>query len=61
MTIKPDSKNTPSNRSAGGIFIALGVTAGVLIGGMLGQPSLGLLAGFALGVLIALAIWLRER
>jgi len=64
MAMKHDFKHsneTPSKSSAGGIFIALGVTAGVLIGGMLGQPSIGLLAGFALGALIALAIWLRER
>ena len=55
--------SNPSNKSgnAGGFFIAFGAVAGVLIGGILGEPSFGLLSGLGLGALIALAIWLKER
>jgi hypothetical protein len=37
------------------------IMAGAIIGGLMGQPSAGLLAGGSLGALIALAIWLRDR
>jgi hypothetical protein len=43
---------------AGGAPIALLTLAGPIIGGLLGQPVIGLLVGFGLGVLIAIAIWL---
>lgn len=46
---------------AGGFIVALGIMAGAVIGGLFGEPSAGLLAGGALGVLVALAIWLRDR
>ncbi len=49
------------NRSAGGFFIALGTVAGAVIGALMGQPSIGFLAGLALGSILALAIWLKER
>lgn len=55
------NKQPQSQKSAGGIFIAFGGIAGVLLGGIMGQPSIGLLAGLAFGALIALALWLRER
>ena len=64
MNNKHDSNRSPSpasEKSAGGIFIAFGAIAGVLVGGMLGQPSLGFLSGLALGSIVALIIWLRER
>ena len=56
--------NGPVNKkagSAGGCFIAGLVPAGAVIGGLLGQPSIGMLSGLGLGVAIAIAIWLRER
>lgn len=49
------------NPLAGGIFIALAPIAGAIIGGLQGQPTIGLLVGFSLGVVIALAIWLVDR
>lgn len=55
------SNGAPENRSGGGVFIAIGVMVGVFGGGYVGQPSAGLLAGLALGVLVALAIWWRGR
>ncbi len=51
----------PKPRQAGGILLALGFTIGAVAGVLLGQPSAGLLIGGALGGLVALLIWLRER
>lgn len=47
--------------SAGGCYIAALVPAGAVIGGLLGQPSIGLLVGLGLGIAIAVGIWLRQR
>lgn len=44
-----------------GAIIAFLILAGAIGGGMLGQPSAGLLAGAGLGILIALVLWWRER
>lgn len=44
-----------------GAFIALLIIGGAIGGGLLGQPSIGLLTGLATGLLLALLLWLRER
>lgn len=49
------------NPTGAGAIIALLILGGAIGGGMLGQPSIGLLAGLALGILIALLLYLRER
>lgn len=49
------------NATGAGAIIALLIIVGTIGGGLMGQPSIGLLAGVALGVLIALLLWLRER
>lgn len=46
---------------AGGIFVALGPVAGVLIGRQYGETSAGLLIGLAAGAAIALGLWLTTR
>lgn len=51
---------TPST-SAGGFPIAVGAIGGAVAGMLAGQPTIGFLAGLALGGVIALAIWLRGR
>lgn len=45
---------------AGGAPLALSIVAGALIGLILGEPSIGILAGAAVGIAIALAVWLRR-
>lgn len=55
------SSDGTKNRSGGGVFIAIGVLAGAIVGGFMGQPSAGLLVGLGLGALVALAIWWRGR
>lgn len=52
--------NLPSSR-AGGFLIAVAVLAGAIIGVIAGQPSLGTLIGAAVGCLIAVLLWLRDR
>jgi uncharacterized protein YqgC (DUF456 family) len=47
----------PRPRFGGGAPLALLTLAGVIIGGFQGQPSIGLLVGFGLGVVVALLIW----
>jgi uncharacterized membrane protein len=51
----------PRNPIGGGIFIALGAAAGVIVGRLYAQTSIGLIAGVALGCAIATLIWWRER
>jgi len=57
MTDSPETK--PG--SAGGVFIAMLAIVGVFIGGSQGQPTLGFLGGLAVGGLIALALWWKQR
>ena len=52
-----DSKNP----TGAGAIIALSIITGTIVGGLMGQPSIGLLTGTALGVAIAVLLWLRER
>lgn len=53
--------DTPSPDSrppmGGGAPLALLLLAGVIIGGLLGQPTIGLLVGLALGIVVAVLIW----
>lgn len=45
----------------GGVFLGLGPIAGLIIGTLLGEPSIGLVAGLVLGGATALLIWLLRR
>jgi hypothetical protein len=53
----PDGRKGSGRAMAGGAPLALLILAGVVIGGLMGQPSIGLLAGTAIGILVALWIW----
>ena len=46
---------------AGGSILAAFIIAGVVGGIIAGQPSIGFLAGTALGTVIAVILWLRDR
>lgn len=53
-------QNTKASR-AGGAIIAATTLVGALAGAWLGQPSLGVVAGFGTGAIIALLLYLRDR
>jgi hypothetical protein len=46
---------------AAGFILAISILAGAVAGAIVGQPSLGFLAGFAAGAVIAILFWLAER
>lgn len=52
---------TPSKSQAGGFLLAMSIIAGAIGGLVAGQPSIGLLAGIATGVALAVLIWLKDR
>ena len=47
--------------AGGGCLIAVAVLAGVVIGLALRQPTIGFLAGLAVGVAAAIWVWLTDR
>jgi hypothetical protein len=56
-----DMANPSSSPTAGGCLLAAAILLGALIGVSLGQPSIGILAGTAVGTAAALVVWLRDR
>jgi hypothetical protein len=50
-----------SSTKAGGFFLTLLILAGLIAGVMIGNPMLGVLAGTAAGVVVALALWVIDR
>jgi hypothetical protein len=46
---------------SGGCLLALSVIGGTFVGTILRQPSIGFLAGAALGLVLALAVFLVDR
>jgi hypothetical protein len=50
-----------SGPQAGGALLALTTVVGAVAGTVLGQPSIGVLAGVGIGVALAVAVWLRDR
>lgn len=47
--------------TAGGSLLALAIIAGAVIGTAGGQPTIGALAGFGIGALLFLLVWLAGR
>jgi hypothetical protein len=57
-------QSTPMSRrspQAGGFLLILAIFIGMAIGIMAGQPVLGVLAGTAAGIALALRVWLVDR
>jgi hypothetical protein len=48
-------------RLAGGIFVALGLLIGAIVGVAVDQPSAGMITGMGIGAAIAVAVWLFDR
>jgi hypothetical protein len=49
------------NAKAGGCFLTLFILAGFVAGLAIGNPMKGVLAGTAIGALIAVILWLVDR
>ena len=54
------TENSPP-RFAGGIFIAFGLLIGAIFGVAMDQASAGTVIGMAVGIVIAVLIWLMDR
>lgn len=52
---------SPQPVRSGGALLAFAILAGVFAGVLLGQPSLGFLAGLAAGLALLALVWLRDR
>jgi hypothetical protein len=61
--MKPRMNAPGSNRSsmAGGFLLAVGILVGTVGGGLLGQPSIGFLAGTAIGIALVAFVWAFDR
>jgi predicted lipid-binding transport protein (Tim44 family) len=59
--IDPAKRPAPRPANAGGFLLAAALMLGTFTGLALGEPSIGFLAGLAVGVIIAVAIWLHGR
>lgn len=46
---------------AGGILLAFSIVTGALVGALLGQPSIGMVAGLGVGVVLAGTLWLLDQ
>lgn len=51
----------PPPRRAGGALLAASILGGVVIGSMMGQPSIGFLAGLGIGLAAIALIWVGVR
>lgn len=54
-------KHSKAPPRAGGIWIALGIMGGAIVGLLVGQPSIGLFGGLILGLLAAIVLAVRDR
>jgi hypothetical protein len=55
------SNSQPQSARGAGAIIALSSITGVIAGGLMGQPSIGLLAGVGTGMAIGLLMWWYDR
>ncbi|HEU4959944.1 MAG TPA: hypothetical protein VFT56_06010 [Sphingomonas sp.] len=51
----------PRSPAAGGCLTAIAVMLGVIVGLIFGQPTIGFLAGLAIGVVAAVMVWWVDR
>lgn len=54
-------KPAPTNNMGGGVVIALGAIIGAFGGVFFGESTRGLMLGTAVGVALAVVIWLVDR
>jgi hypothetical protein len=54
------SRQTRSTQAAG-FILAISILAGAVAGAIVGQPSIGFLAGLAAGIAISVLFWMSDR
>jgi hypothetical protein len=54
------SQRTRYTQAAGSV-LAISIIAGAVAGVIVGQPSIGFLAGLAAGIMLAILFWLNDR
>lgn len=57
----PPTRTPPRDLQGGGCLVAAGILVGTVIGIFLHEPSIGLLAGFSIGVVGAIVFFVRDR
>jgi len=55
-----NKQENKASSMAGGIFIAIGMLAGAIVGVTINQPSAGMIVGLGLGIAVAVVIWLVD-
>lgn len=55
-----NAPRSPASLS-GGFLIAVSVMVGVIFGAWKGEPSLGFVIGFAVGVVLAVMVWQFDK
>ncbi|WP_404334190.1 hypothetical protein AB2M62_12575 [Sphingomonas sp. MMS12-HWE2-04] len=55
------ASSSSRNPMAGGFLLAVSLIVGVLVGIARGQPSIGFVAGFGVGVALLVGVWLLDR
>lgn len=56
-----NAPGTKRSSMAGGFLLAVSIVVGTIGGGLLGQPSIGLLAGTVFGIALVAVVWLVDR
>lgn len=55
------SDTPPRNPAAGGFLIAMGAILGAFGGVLFGESTRGLISGLAVGIVLAIIVWWRDR
>lgn len=56
-----NKQESKASSMAGGIFIAIGMLAGAIVGVAVDQPSAGMIIGLGSGIAVAVVVWLLDR
>jgi hypothetical protein len=61
MTIPDNKPSSDRPRFGGGIFLFIGLLIGSIVGIAMNEASIGMVAGFGIGGLLAILVWIFDR